>query len=210
MTVYCLPATDPAENLAAEDRIFRGAETCALLWRNTPCVILGRNQSAESEVSLWGRRNIPIFWRKTGGGAVYQDLDNINFSFFYTQPMPREMRESVQPVADFLRLHGLPVVFSGRNDLLLGGKKISGCAMRHSGDRTLVHGTLLFRRDADAMEKILTPDADKLRRHGVVSVRARTGELAPVLPQYADAEQFMLALGGYLRNFGETKQEGSR
>lgn len=198
MTVYVLPAFDARENLQAEERAFRSGEMCALLWRNTPCVILGRNQDAQSEVSAWGRANLPVLFRSTGGGAVYQDTDNVNISFVRSEPLPQPLRTYMQPVLDFLHELGLPAAFSGRNDILLDGRKISGCAMRHDAGRTLAHGTLLFRRDADAMERALTPDPDKLARHGVASVRSRTGELAPYLPQFADAGAFADALAHFL------------
>ena len=194
-----MPAFSARENLAVEERAFRSDETCALLWRNTPCVILGRNQYAEQEVSAWGRANLPVLHRTTGGGAVYQDTDNVNVSFLCSQPLPQPLHTYMQPVLDFLHALGLPAVFSGRNDILLDGRKISGCAMRHDAGRTLAHGTLLFRRDADAMGRALTPDADKLARHGVPSVRTRTGELAPYLPQFADTAAFEHALEIYLR-----------
>ena len=147
MIVYTLPALDPRENLAAEERAFRRGEPCALLWRNMPCVILGRNQIAREEVSAWGREHLPVLRRSTGGGAVYQDTDNVNVSFVCRERLPRELRAYMQPALDFLRMLGLPVVFSGRNDILLHGRKVSGCAMRHDGGRTLAHATLLFRRD---------------------------------------------------------------
>ena len=189
-----LPSTDAAENLALEDAYFRGTETCALLWRNAPCVILGCHQDALSETSALCRTRVPVLRRSTGGGAVYHDLDNINFSFLCTESVPRELRAYAAPVLSFLQSLGLPAEFSGRNDILLYGKKISGMASRHSGGRTLVHGTLLFRRDEAAMEAYLTPDVDKLRRHGVASVRTRTGELAPYLPQIPDAQTLLLLL----------------
>ena len=176
-----------------------------MLWRNAPCVILGRNQSVAAEVSAWGLRHVPVLYRSTGGGAVYHDPDNVNFSFFYSEPLPREMQAYLAPVLAFLHALGLPIAFSGRNDLLLDGRKISGCAMRHDAGRTLVHGTLLFRRDADRMEKILTPSADKLRRHGVASVRSRTGELAPYLPQFADASALTDALAQFLRSYPDER-----
>jgi lipoate-protein ligase A len=198
LIVRVLPALDARENLCAEERAFLRGEPCALLWRNTPCVILGRSQDAQREVSAWGRENLPVLRRSTGGGAVYQDTDNVNVSFVCPEPLPRELRAYVQPVLDFLHLLGLPAVFSGRNDILLDGRKISGCAMRHDGGCTLAHATLLFRRDADAMERALTPDPDKLARHGVASVRSRTGELAPYLPQFADAGAFADALAHFL------------
>ena len=185
----------------AEDVYFRGVETCALLWRNAPCVILGKNQIAREETSGLCRRSVPVLHRTTGGGAVYHDLNNVNFSFLCSEKTPRELREYARPVMDFLHALGLPAVFSGRNDILLDGRKISGMAMRHAGGRTLAHGTLLFRRDADAMERFLTPDTDKLDRHGVASVRARTGELAPYLPQVPDAKHFLCKLEIFLKTY---------
>ena len=197
--MHVLAALDARENLAQEERFFRSDETCALLWRNAPCVILGRNQIEEAEVSAWGRANLPVLRRSTGGGAVYQDADNVNVSFVCSEPLPRELQAYMQPVTDFLRSLGLPVVFSGRNDILLDGRKISGCAMRHCDGRTLAHGTLLFRRDAETMERALTPAAEKLARHGVPSVRSRTEELAPYLPQFADVTAFQDALELFLK-----------
>ena len=199
--MHVLPSFDAAENLAAEDAHFRSGETCALLWRNAPCVILGKNQIAREETSDLCRRSVPVLHRTTGGGAVYHDLDNVNFSFLCTEETPRQMRDYARPVMAFLYALGLPAVFSGRNDILLDGRKISGMAMRHAGGRTLAHGTLLFRRDAAAMETYLTPDADKLDRHGVASVRARTGELAPYLPAFPDAKKFLCALEIFLKNY---------
>ena len=200
MTVYLLPSTDAAENLAAEDAYFREGETCALLWRNAPCVIIGRNQTAEAETSALCRESVPVLRRTTGGGAVYHDLDNVNYSFLCSEDAPRELREYAMPILDFLRSMGLPAVFSGRNDILLYGRKIGGTAMRHSGGRTLMHGTLLFRRDAARMDAYLTPDEDKLTRHGVPSVCARTGEIAPYLPGVPDAERFTELLLCFLRS----------
>ena len=204
MTVYVLPGTDAAENLAQEGAFFRASRDCVLLWRNAPCVILGKNQIAEQETSALCRETVPVLRRSTGGGAVYHDLNNINFSFLCTERVPHTMQEHAAPILAFLHALGLPAAFSGRNDILLCGKKISGMASRRKGDRTLVHGTLLFRCDSDAMDAYLTPDADKLLRHGVPSVRARTGELAPDLPQFADAEQFLQALQKFLQNYKKT------
>lgn len=201
MIVHVLPGFDARDHLAAEQRFFRSGETCALLWRNAPCVILGRNQRAQEEVSAWALENLPVLYRSTGGGAVYQDADNVNVSFVCSQTMPQPLQAYMQPVLDFLHLLKLPAAFSGRNDILLDGRKISGCAMRHDGGRTLAHGTLLFRRDAGAMDRSLTPGADKLARHGVSSVRSRTGELAPYLPQFGDVSAFQDALAGFLRDY---------
>ena len=109
------------------------------------------------------------------------------------------METAVRPIVDFLRGLHLPAVFSGRNDILLDGKKISGCAQRTTDNRTLTHGTLLFRRDAETMAAYLSPPPEKLLRHGVASVASRTGELASFLPQFRETTDFMEALATFLR-----------
>lgn len=195
-----LPSVNPYENLAAEEALLtRRLDNYILLWRNAPCVILGRNQSAEAETSAVCRAEVPVLRRTTGGGAVYHDLSNINFSFIRAENEMTDVQCFLHIIMDFLRRNGADVAFSGRNDLLLpDGRKISGCAYRHTNGRTLVHGTLLFRRDAEKMDRYLTPDTEKLSRHGVASVRARTGELAPFLP-FDTPEACMQALYIYLK-----------
>lgn len=193
-----LPFTDPVKNLAAEEELFlRRRESFILLWRNEPCVIIGRNQDPLAETTPLCRASVPVVRRCTGGGAVYHDLRNVNFSFIQNGSF--DIPTAVQPILDFLQTLHLPAEFSGRNDILLYGKKISGCAQRQSGGRTLTHGTLLFRRDAEKMQAYLSPPAEKLLRHGVASVRSRTGELAPYLPQFRETEDFMAALALFLQ-----------
>lgn len=194
----CLPSFDPVENLAAEKELFlQRRESFILLWRNAPCVIIGKNQDPLSETTPLCRASVPVVRRITGGGAVYHDPDNVNFSFIQNGEI--DIRTAVLPILDFLHSLHLPAEFSGRNDILLDGKKISGCAQKQSGGRTLTHGTLLFRRDAETMAAFLSPPAEKLRRHGVASVQARTGELAPYLPQFRETPAFMRALAQFLQ-----------
>lgn len=198
-TVFAvLPSIDPVENLAAESALFlERRESFILLWRNAPCVIIGRNQDPNLETTPLCRASVPVVRRCTGGGAVYHDLNNVNFSFIQNGEI--DMETAVQPIVDFLRGLHLPAVFSGRNDILLDGKKISGCAQRTADNRTLTHGTLLFRRDAETMAAYLSPPPEKLLRHGVASVASRTGELAAFLPQFRETTDFMEALATFLR-----------
>lgn len=200
MNVEVFAGLDPRENLAREAAFFDRGVEIALLWRNTPCVILGRNQSAAQEVSEAALREVPVLHRMSGGGAVYHDLNNVNFTFIRRESLPGTMRAHAAPILAFLRQQGLPAVFSGRNDILLNGQKVSGCAARHNSGCTLVHGTLLFRRDAEKMARYLTPDSGKLARHGVPSAAARTGELAPYLPDVPDVEHFVQLLQIFLKN----------
>ncbi len=209
MNVEILPGLDPRQHLEQEAARFADGGEHTLLWRSAPCVVIGRNQCAEEEVSAEGLREVPVLRRTTGGGAVYHDPNNINFSFIRQESLPGPMQVHVAPILRFLRQLGLPVVFSGRNDILLCGRKISGCAMRHDDGRTLVHGTLLFRRDADKMARYLTPDSEKLLRHGVASVAVRTGELAPYLSAIPDAEAFLLILRDFLDKNSKPETSGN-
>ena len=127
-------ATSPAYNLAMEEFLLRNRRegTIFLLWQNAPSVIIGRNQVAASEVNLaFARaRGIPVLRRLTGGGAVYHDLGNINFTFIkdYDPENPPRLSSLISPIADFLRQMNLPAFTGSRNDLLVDRKKVCGTA----------------------------------------------------------------------------------
>lgn len=177
-----LKSKDPTENLAAEEYCFsQRRENFILLWQNSPCVIIGKNQFAENEVSEEYIGVIPVIKRSTGGGAVYHDENNLNFSFIKNDDGIPDMKKFTEPVTSFLSYLGIKTAITEKNDILLDGKKISGCASRTKNGRVLFHGTLLFRCDGEKMEKILTPSKEKLEAHAVSSVKARVGELYPYL-----------------------------
>ena len=179
--------SDPAENLAREKELFDGfdGESLLYLWRNAPCVVLGKNQVPEEEVdlSLARRRGIPVLFRATGGGAVYQDEGNLNFSLI-TEDRPglSPYEWVLSPVLKALLPYVPEVVYNGRNDLCVRGRKISGCASRVREDTLLLHGTLLISADLDTLDAVLTPSREKLERHGVASVRSRVANLTEFCP----------------------------
>ena len=182
MRFFRSPSTDAAFNLALEELLFLdGASDSFMLWRNAPSVILGRHQNAAAEIDSGFVREhgIKVVRRITGGGAVYHDLGNINFT--RTGPAgpwsPEAAKKLLAPILAGLRILGFDCTTSGRNDILCGGVKISGCARTVRQSRMLFHGTLLYDAELSILGRALTPDPEKLRSKGVASVRARVGNL---------------------------------
>ena len=192
MDYYWNERTDPAYNLALEEVMFEQADApFAMLWRNRPSVIVGRNQNAcrEFDAAYAREHGIAVVRRMTGGGAVYHDLGNLNYSFFTFETDADRRRAGfapfAAPVLNALRSLGVDAEFSGRNDILVGGRKVSGSAKRTHEGRILFHGTLLFDVDMDAMSAVLTPPQAKIEAKGVSSVRARVANLSEFLPDMA-------------------------
>lgn len=195
---YYNPSHDPAFNLALEEWFMTHNEgDFTLLWRNSPTVVIGRNQNARAEIDF-GRlkeQGISLVRRSSGGGAVYHDLGNINFSFITDkrEDMPDAARLCA-PVIDFLRSLSLSAECSGRNDMTTGGAKFSGSARCCLDGRFLFHGTLLFDADLSVMAGVLTPDAKKLASKGISSVRARVTNLRPLLREPLTPDEFLTRL----------------
>ena len=200
MDYYWNGRTDPAYNLALEEIMTAQADApFVMLWRNRSAVILGRNQNAVREFdSAYAREHgIAVVRRMTGGGAVYHDSGNLNYSIFSfgsdADGRFADFASFAGPVLDALRSLGVDAAFSGRNDILVGGRKVSGSAKRVHDGRILFHGTLLFDVDLEAMTAVLTPPQAKIEAKGVSSVRARVANLKEFLP-HMDCEAFRLAL----------------
>ena len=194
------PLLDPVSNIRLETRLFRTVRTglVRMLWRNSDCVVLGRNQDAAAETDLRfaAEHGISVLRRASGGGAVYHDPGTVNFTFLSDLPEDGSfsLRELTSPAVSALHEMGIPVSFSGRNDLLLpDGRKICGTAARIHEGRVLCHGCICFDTDLSRMERVLTPSAEKLGRHGVRSVRSRVACLRELMPEMT-AEDFLLQL----------------
>jgi lipoate-protein ligase A len=203
MKFLTLATTDPYRNLAIEEYLFSHAdEEILMLWQNDPSVILGKNQSAYAEVDLdyAKKHGIRIVRRITGGGAVYHDAGNVNYT--YVSPnadtSTLDFAGFSKPIIDALASLGVQAVLTGRNDLEVGGRKISGNAQYHRGGRTLHHGTILFDADLEVLSSVLRPDEEKIRSRAIRSVHARVCNLRSLLPQIDSARAFRDVLSAFI------------
>lgn len=216
-TVYLeTRSTDPRMNLAFEEYVLthRREGDLLLLWQNANTVVIGQNQNAEAEInrSFVEAHGIRVVRRITGGGAVYHDLGNLNYSFITDAQDAARVSVSAftAPVVRALRALGLNAEASGRNDILVDGKKVSGTAQRLSGSRILHHGTLLFDSDPAMVAGALNVDPEKFRSKGSKSVRSRIGNIRSSLPQDMTLEEFWDYLKRALSADGSFRQEELR
>lgn len=190
--------TDPHWNMAHDEFLLEGLSgTVFCLWQNAPAVIIGLNQSAYAEVNLpyLEAHGIKLARRVTGGGAVYHDLGNLNYSI---AGPAKEVEQYYDLMADSLRRLGLPAQRTGRNDIMVDGLKCSGWAKRLSKDRMMIHGTLMWDVDLEALTEALAVPGSKLSAAGIASVRSRVINLKPLLPQFGSIDEFRDALHGIL------------
>lgn len=172
------------------------------VWRVAPTVIIGRNQVLEAEVNLEYCRDhdVKVVRRKSGGGCVYSDKGNIMISFISRRgDVSAVFERYLSALTGCLCALGLKAEKSGRNDILVEGRKVSGNAFHQLPDRSIVHGTLLYDTDFDAMEESIRPPVEKLERHGVASVRQRVGNLKTYLDEtvISDVRQLETYLTGH-------------
>ena len=200
MLTRCIlnPHTNPPFNLAAEEWLLRNSpEHIFMLWRNAPAVIVGRHQNTAAEINqdFVRKRGIAVIRRITGGGAVFHDLGNVNFSFVRLGQREGglDFVRFTTPILAALHAMGVACSFDGRNDLVAGGRKFSGNAQHIERDRVLHHGTLLFDSRLECLAGALRPDPLKFQDKAVRSVPARVGMLKEHLP-HMDVEEFMRQL----------------
>lgn len=173
--------SDPYRNLAVEQSLMELAEPGMIilfLWQNDNTIVVGRNQDVDSECrkELFIREGGRIARRRSGGGAVYHDMGNLNYSFI-CDIEDKDRCDYPVIVKSVLYEMGFEAEYNGRNDLTIDGKKVSGNAVYQDGRAVCQHGTLLISVDESKMSRYLTPAADKLKRNGVQSVGSRTVNL---------------------------------
>ena len=190
ITMLCIirHETDPYFNLAAEEyAMTHFARESFMLWRNAPTVIVGRHQNtlAEIDADYVQANNIPVVRRLSGGGAVFHDLGNLNFTFIADGDGRAQVdfRRFTQPILEALQALGVAARFEGRNDLTIDGRKFSGNAEYVKGSRVLHHGTLLFAARMADISAALRPDPAKFADKAVKSVRSRVTNISEHLPR---------------------------
>ncbi|MGW8426018.1 lipoate--protein ligase [Peribacillus simplex] len=189
--------TDPRINLAIEEYALKHLnidETYLLFYINRPSIIIGRNQNTIEEINAdyVDGNGITVVRRLSGGGAVYHDLGNLNFSFITRDDGDsfHNFKKFTQPVVETLEKLGIHAELSGRNDILAEGKKISGNAMFSTKGRMFSHGTLLFQSEMDHIVSALKVKKDKIESKGIKSIRSRVGNIADFLKEPMSVEEF--------------------
>lgn len=183
------PNKDPRVNLAIEEYLIRNVaprDEILMFYINQPSIIIGRNQITVQEINVdyVEEHGIIVVRRLSGGGAVYHDLGNLNFSFIAPNSPDNfhNFQKFTQPVVDVLRSMGVPAELSGRNDVLVEGKKISGNAQYVSGPHMVSHGTLLWNTDLSRVGASLKVKPAKFESKGIQSVRSRVANITEYLP----------------------------
>jgi lipoate-protein ligase A len=180
--------TDPRVNLALEEYCLRNKELTGdylLFYINEPSIIIGRNQNTIEEINAdyVREKGIHVVRRVSGGGAVYHDLGNLNFSFLtrYDRSFFHNFRKFTEPVIAALAAMGVAAELTGRNDIVVDGRKISGNAQYASGPRMLSHGTLLLDSRLESVVEALNVKTEKIASKGLKSIRSRVANIAEFL-----------------------------
>ncbi len=204
-------STNPYYNLAFEEYVLthRTEGDYLLLWQNDNTVVIGLNQNTVEEIdpAFVEQHHIRVVRRTTGGGAVYHDLGNLNYSFITDVGDAEQltMERFTKPIVEALRSLDLHAEASGRNDILVEGCKVSGTAQRLVGKRILHHGTLLFDSNPDMVAGALRADPEKFRSKSAKSVRSRIGNIRSFLPKDMDLPSFWAYLKTALLDNGYQK-----
>ena len=190
-------SNDPRYNLAFEEYCFKNLPTdddYVILWINGPAIIVGKNQNTLEEINLdFVRTNgISVVRRITGGGAVYHDLGNLNFSFIVNSDKAKviDFKKYNIPILNALQKLGIPAELKGRNDIVIEDMKFSGIAQSIWRERVLNHGTLLFDTQLDVLGQALNVKQDKIESKGIKSVRSRVTNIKPYLEEEITVEEF--------------------
>lgn len=193
-------STDPYYNLALEEVLLKNYRegVIVMFWQNEPVVVVGQTQNTVEEINQQyvKEHGIKVARRMTGGGAVYHDLGNLNYSIImdYKKGKNFGIKNYAEPIMKALRSLGTDARFSGRNDIVIGEKKVSGTAQRIWKERLLHHGCLLFESDLGAVSDCLKVRPEKFESKSVKSVRSRVGNIKDYLEDDMTMEEFQTYL----------------
>ncbi|TDQ42046.1 lipoate--protein ligase [Aureibacillus halotolerans] len=198
--------TDPRYNLAMEEYALKHLQldddSYLLFYINEPSIIIGKNQNTVEEINTTyvEDNDIKVVRRLSGGGAVYHDLGNLNFSFITKDDGEsfHNFKKFTEPVIEALREFGVNAQLSGRNDIEADGKKISGNAMFSTRGRMFSHGTLMFDSEIENVVSALNVKMEKIQSKGIKSIRSRVTNISDLMDQKMAIEEFKQALLRYI------------
>lgn len=196
---------DPYFNLATEEYLLKNFDVdIFMLWRNDKSVIVGKYQNSAAEINLdfVREQDIKVVRRLTGGGAVFHDLGNVNYTFIGAKGSG-DFRTFSEPILQFLNSVGVPARFEGRNDLTIDGRKFSGTAQCVYRNRILHHGTLLFSSEMEDLTAALKVNPLKFKDKAVKSVRKRVTNISEHLPQPMSVTDFINSVMCYVQTNAE-------
>ncbi len=199
-------STDCYFNLALEEYLLRQTnEDFIILWRSEDSVVIGKHQNLHAELvePVAIDNNIKIARRLSGGGTVFHDLGNLNFSFIKNGEVGKlvDFKQFISPLANFLNELGVPAQLSERNDIMIEGKKVSGNAEHVFKNRVLHHGTLLFSSSIDKLSSVLRKDPSAFQGKAVQSVRKAVTKISDYLPQALTIDEFINRTGAFLQKY---------
>ena len=208
-------SNDPRYNTALELYAFNELakkDDVFMLWINDPCIVVGKNQNTREEVNqkFCDDNGIKIVRRVSGGGAVYHDLNNLNYTIISNKDKGKEgfdFKEFSKPIIDTLAELGVKAEFTGRNDLEIDGQKFCGNAQAYIKDRVMHHGCLLFNVEFGALANALKVSKDKIESKGVKSVRARVTNILPHLKEPITVNEFADKILGYMKKHNPNMTE---
>jgi lipoate---protein ligase len=196
------PFLDPYFNIAAEEYFLKYLnKEIIMIWRSNPSIIVGKHQNTLAEINLPYviKNDIPVVRRLSGGGTVFHDPGNINFTFIKTVEKERlvDFEAQVQPVIEFLKNLGVDARFQGKNDLRVNGLKISGNAEHVYRNKVLHHGTLLFDSNLDRLNEAIKSRESRFESKAIKSLRSNVANISSFLRTPLNREEFITALRNY-------------
>ena len=204
-------STNPHFNIAAEEHFLKNYhEDIIMFWQNSPSIIIGKHQNTMAEVNInfIDKNNIPVIRRISGGGTVYHDKGNINYTIITSSENREKLIDFVEftkPIIGFLDSLGLKAVYEGKNNLTINGKKFSGNSAHVFKNRILNHGTILFNTNFDNLEAAINHSNYKIKDKSVRSIRANVANISNQLPQTVSIEIFIDKLIKYFKNYFNIK-----
>ena len=197
--------TDPGYNLALEQFVFDSHDrrhSYFMLWQNNNSIIVGKHQNTLAEINsaFVSEHHINVVRRLSGGGAVYHDLGNLNFTFITDAGKDKSIDFAAfcLPIQKALVSLGVPVEISGRNDMTVEGKKFSGNAQYIKENRVMHHGTILYDSDLGILSKALNPGDDKIVSKGIKSVQSRVTNIKPYMKNDMPITDFWRSLKNFI------------